>query len=147
MKLGEWLKDYRTKNNMTLQDLSRVCGFSKSYIGALEQGINPTTGKPFSPTIKTFEKIAKGTGHDLDSLLKLLDGDQSVKLNPRQITLSEEETWLIDGYRDLNEGGKQLIQGMIFQLRGASSKRKRTLARKQNLVPIKQLSAPNAVAV
>ena len=69
------VKNVSTKHNMTMQDLADACAFSKSYIGALEKGINPSTGKPYSPTIQTFEKIAKGTGQDLNSLLKNLDGD------------------------------------------------------------------------
>lgn len=71
MKLGAWLKMYRAKHNMSMQELAYACGFSKAYIGALEKGINSSTGKPYSPTIQTFEKIAKGTGQDLDSLLKM----------------------------------------------------------------------------
>lgn len=74
MKLGEWIAIYRARNNLTMQNMADACGFSKAYI-MLEKEINPTTGKPVSSTIQTFEKIARATGQDLDSLLKILDGD------------------------------------------------------------------------
>lgn len=108
MKLGEWLKMYRTKHNMTMQDLADACGFSKAYIGALEKGINPSTGKPYSPTIQTFEKIAKGTGQDLDSLLKNLDGDQPITLNaPSSIELSDEQVNVLKAFDELNNEGRR----------------------------------------
>ena len=100
---------YRTRhNNMTMQDLAAACGFSKAYIGALEKGINPSTGKPYSPTIQTFEKIAKGTGQDLDSLLKSLDGDQPITLNaPSSIELSDEQVNVLKAFDELNSEGRR----------------------------------------
>ena len=80
MKLGEWLKKYRTEHQMSMQEMADACGFSKAYVSLLEKGINPTTKKPFSPTIQTFEKIARATGQDVDSLLKILDSEQPVTL-------------------------------------------------------------------
>ena len=107
MKLGEWMKMYRARNNMTMQDLAKACGFSKAYIGALEKGINPSTGKPYSPTIQTFEKIAKGTGQDLDSLLKALDGDQPITLNAPPKSLSDEQENILKAYDELNSEGRR----------------------------------------
>lgn len=60
-----------------MQAFADLCGFSKAYIGQLEKGVNPTTGRPISPTMQTFEKIARGTGRKVDDLLKDLDEDQS----------------------------------------------------------------------
>lgn len=115
MRLGEWLKWYRAKHKMTMKELADTCGFSKAYIGMLEKGINPTTGKAVSPTLQTFEKIARGTGQDLDSLLKLLDEDQPVtvsKLKP----LDSEEMKLIDNYRELNAEDKDFLWNIIQRL-------------------------------
>ena len=41
MKLGEWLTMYRTRNNLSMQNMADACGFSKAYVGMLEKGINP----------------------------------------------------------------------------------------------------------
>ena len=81
MKVGEWLKLYREQHNLSMQALADLCGFSKAYINVLEKGVNPKTGKPISPTMQTFEKIALGTKTDVDTLLKILDGDQPITVN------------------------------------------------------------------
>ena len=113
MKLGEWLKMYRARHNMTMQDLANACGFSKAYIGMLEKGVNPTTGKPVSPTIQTLDKIAKGTGQDLDSLLKNLDGDQPVTITKSTNTLSDEQTTMLKAYDELPNDGRRDFWGYL----------------------------------
>ena len=115
MRLGEWLKSYRKNNRMTMQDLADACGFSKAYIGALEKGVNPSTGKPYSPTIQTLTKIAQGTGQDLDSLLKVLDGDQPITISPLN-TLDGEEMKLVDSYRILDTEDKNFLWNVIQRL-------------------------------
>lgn len=107
MKLGEWLKMYRTRHNMTMQDLANACGFSKAYVGMLEKGVNSTTGKPVSPTLQTLDKIARGTGQDIDSLLKFLDGDQPVIITTSPNALSDEQATLLKAYGELNSDGRR----------------------------------------
>lgn len=80
MTLGDWIKKYRAEHHLSMQDVANACGFSKAYIGQLEKGINPSTGKPISPTLQTFEKIAKAVGMDVDTLIKSLDDDQPVTI-------------------------------------------------------------------
>ena len=53
MKLGEWIRNYRTQHGLSMQKMADLCGFSKAYVGVLEQGINPTNNKPISPTIQS----------------------------------------------------------------------------------------------
>lgn len=117
MKLGEWLKAYRNKHNMTMQDLANACGFSKAYIGILEKGVNPTTGKSVSPTIQTLDKIAKGTGQDIDSLLKFLDGDQPVTIPRSFNNLSDEQTTVLNIFDSLNVEGRNLFMGILKSLK------------------------------
>ena len=82
MTLGEWIKNYRDTHSLSMQDMADMCGFSKAYIGQLEKGVNPSTGKPISPTIQAFDKIARAVGLDLDAFLKELDDTQLVTLLP-----------------------------------------------------------------
>ena len=91
MKLGEWIKQYRAERKLSMQDFADMCGFSKAYIGQLEKGINPSTGKPISPTIQTFNKIAVAVGMDLDKFLNMLDTDQKVTINNFTPTLNERD--------------------------------------------------------
>lgn len=91
MKLGEWIKQYRAERKLSMQDFADMCGVSKAYIGQLEKGINPSTGKPISPTIQTFNKIAVAVGMDLDKFLNMLDTDQKVTVNNFTPTLNERD--------------------------------------------------------
>ncbi len=91
MKLGDWLKIYREQHDLSMQELADLCGFSKAYINILEKGINPKTKKPVSPTIQTFEKIARGTNTNIDALLKILDGDQPITLGATSTVTPTEQ--------------------------------------------------------
>ncbi len=126
MKLGEWIKEYRTRHGMSMQDMANVCGLSKAYISMLERGINPTTQKPVSPTLQAFEKIAVATGQDVDSLLKILDDEQPITLNPSTVKFSNEEKNLIYTYRELNDADKniilRLLEGLNFSRTSAEIK-------------------------
>ncbi len=82
MHLGEWIKQYRKEHGISMQVMADITGFSKAYIGMLEKGINPTTGKEISPTMQTFNKIASGVGIDVNILIQKLDEDQPVTVKP-----------------------------------------------------------------
>lgn len=74
MKIGEWVRSYRKEHGLSMQAFGDMCGLSRAYISILEKGVNPTTNKPFSPTMQTVQKIAEVTGLDLNSL----DKDQTI---------------------------------------------------------------------
>lgn len=113
MKLGEWLKKYRVDHNMSMQEMADVCGFSKTYVSLLEKGINPTTKRPFSPSMHTFEKIARATGQDVDSLLKILDDEKLMTVKSSSFSFSEEERKLVNDYRNLNFDNRLMIDSLM----------------------------------
>lgn len=80
MKIGDWMKSYRTQHGLSMQAFADLCGFSKAYVSILENGINPTTKKPVSPTMQTFKKIAEATGQDVNAFIENLDNDQPVSI-------------------------------------------------------------------
>ena len=92
MKLGDWIKNYRLKHDLSLQAFADLCGFSKAYAAILEKGINPSTGKPVSPTMQTFEKVAKVAGMDVNEFIELLDKDQTITLNSTE----EKQSYYLD---------------------------------------------------
>lgn len=53
MKLSEFLIQYRREHQMSMDDLSRVSGLSKAYIGMLEKNRNSKNGKPIVPSIRS----------------------------------------------------------------------------------------------
>ena len=117
MRLGEWLKNYREMNNMTLQSMADLCGFSKSYAHMLEKGINPTTNRAVSPTMMTLQKIANATGQDFDSFLRALDDDQPITVQPPEFKMDDEEKKLLECYRGLDAEGKSLMMNLANKLK------------------------------
>ena len=80
MTLGVIIKNYRYRNNITIGEFASACSLSKGYISMLENNINPRNNKPISPTLPSMAKVASGMGIELDTLLKMLDGKQSIQL-------------------------------------------------------------------
>ena len=80
MTLGDIIKNYRDRNNITIGEFASACSLSKGYISMLENNINPRNNKPISPTVPSMAKVASGMGIELDTLLKMLDGKQSIQL-------------------------------------------------------------------
>lgn len=121
MKLGEWIKQYRSEHGLSMQAMADMCGFSKAYIGMLEKGINPTTKKPLSPTLQTFNKIATGVGINIDAFISLLDKDQPITIPHREkakksISVTDAELKHLENYRDLDDTQKKMIDVQINAL-------------------------------
>lgn len=113
MKIGEWVKQYRKEHGLSMQTFGDMCGLSRAYISILEKGINPTTNKPFSPTIQTVQKIADVTGLDLN----LLDKDQKLIINAKKPSInindipSSEDQQLLNLYHQLDVEDRAEIRG------------------------------------
>lgn len=73
MKLGEYVKSYRTLNGLSQRDFAKLAGLTSGYISMLENNKNPQTGKAPIPKIDTYVGIARATGHTLDELLAIVD--------------------------------------------------------------------------
>lgn len=112
MHLGEWIKKYRKEHGISMQKMAEMTDFSKAYIGMLEKGINPSTGKEISPTMQTFNKIAIGVGMDVNDLIQALDGDQPVTIAPApsELEYTDEEKGIIRGYRKAPDNLKQVVK-------------------------------------
>ncbi|MBS5582787.1 helix-turn-helix domain-containing protein [uncultured Megasphaera sp.] len=113
MKIGEWVRQYRKEHGLSMQAFGDLCGLSRAYISILEKGINPTTNKPFSPTIQTVQKIADVTGLDLN----LLDKDQSLIINSKSTddnqNISDADRKLLELYHSLDAEDRAEIRGEI----------------------------------
>lgn len=76
-RLGEFLKACRNEKDLSLRQMEALTGISRTYLGNLEKGIDPRTGKEISPTIPTLEKLASGLNRQLNELL-ILASDESM---------------------------------------------------------------------
>lgn len=80
MTLGDLVKEYREKRNISMEEFSKMSNLSKGYISMLENNINPRNDKPIAPTLPTIKKIALAMNMDIDSILKVLNSDQEINL-------------------------------------------------------------------
>ena len=81
MKLKDIISQYREQYGMSMREFGRKCGLSNAYVSVLESGVNPRTGDPLSPTVDTYQKIARAMGMSLNDLLAMLGDDALVTLN------------------------------------------------------------------
>lgn len=114
MTIGEYVKQYRKSQGLSMQAFGEKCNLSRAYISILEKGINPTTGKAFAPTIETLNKIAEVTGVTIDTLLPMLDSNQLVTVNaPSSLSLTQQEETHIKKYRQLDADGKERVDYVL----------------------------------
>ena len=73
MNLGDLIREYRDSHGLSQRQFAYQCGLSNGYISILEKGINPSTGKPVTPTIPQLKKIADGLGITLSDLFEKAD--------------------------------------------------------------------------
>lgn len=82
MYLGELIREYRKKHDLSMQAFSDRANLSKAYINQLENNRNPKTGDPIVPSIETFYKVAAAMSIPVDELLNAVDENQPLVINP-----------------------------------------------------------------
>lgn len=108
MTLGEFIIKYRKEHGkMSQRAFAKLCGLSPTYIRCLETGRN-TNGSVTTPTIETYNSIAKAVGLSFDELILSVSDD--VVVNPEY---SVKEKQLIALYRKANERDKDLIDKIL----------------------------------
>lgn len=75
MTIGEIIKEYRTKYDVTMDDFAQMCGLSKGYISMLEKNENPRTKLPIMPTTKTLQAVSATLNISVSELMDKL-GDR-----------------------------------------------------------------------
>ena len=81
MTLGEVIKQFREKEDMSQRQFALKCNVSNGYISMLEKGKNPKTDKPIETSLPTLKAIASTMGMSLNDLLTLVDDDISIDLS------------------------------------------------------------------
>ena len=119
MEIKDYVYNYRKEHGLSMQAFGKKCGLSRAYISILEKGFNPATGKPFVPGLATLKRIADCTGADIENLIKMLDGDESVIVNhvaistSKDMELREQEILLINKYRQLDADSQEDVEDYI----------------------------------
>jgi transcriptional regulator with XRE-family HTH domain len=96
--LGEFILQERLRQGISQTELARRSDVSISYLAQIEQGCNPKTGRPISPTMDKVEKLAKGLKVSPDALAAILRGTPS----------PNEPTKQSPGVLSLIQGGKHV---------------------------------------
>lgn len=86
MTLGEYLKDYRKRHHISMQEFSEMSGISKGYISMLERGQHPQSSRALVPSIETIGKIADAIGVSIEELLSQINGDQKIDISHKNKT-------------------------------------------------------------
>ena len=67
---------------------------SKGYISMLENNVNPRNNKPISPTLPSIAKIASAMGIELDTLLKMMDNEQTINLTSENTSTTQNSDFV-----------------------------------------------------
>lgn len=90
MTIGELIKKYREDNDISQRRFAEISGLTNGYISMLESGVNPSTGEPIAPSVKSLKSIADAMGISFDKLLAL--DDFNVDLSEDELaTISSDE--------------------------------------------------------
>lgn len=79
MTIGEFIKAYREKNELSQRQFADKSGVSNGYISMLEKNENPKTGQPLSPSMPVLKKIASAMGMTVNDLCSFVD-DMAIDL-------------------------------------------------------------------
>lgn len=83
--LGKIIKEFRTANNLSIEQFADLSDLSKGYISMLENNVNPRNDKPIDPTFSTLKKIASAMNYDLSELIYTLDSENVHSNTPDEI--------------------------------------------------------------
>lgn len=83
--LGTIIKKYRDEHGLSMDAFAELSGISKGYISMLEKNINPRTGKSITPSLDTYNAVAKALKIDLDKLLSMVDSEEEVFLQSKYL--------------------------------------------------------------
>ncbi len=121
MKLADLVIQYRNAHSLSQRQFALQCGLSNGYISMIEKGVNPSTGKPITPTFPQLKKMASGMNITVMELFERIDDmpiDISGQTSGPQLTVSEcaevaalsyDEVELIRKFRRLDERGKSAV--------------------------------------
>lgn len=106
MTLGEYIKKYREEHEMSGRAFAALVGISPQYASNLEKGKN-NQGKPLSPSIDIYKKIAKATGVDENAFFGMLSDRIEVTHKP------PIRSDVMEQYEALDEHGKEVVKAVL----------------------------------
>lgn len=106
MTLGDYIRCYRKKENLSQREFAIKCNLSNGYISMLERGLNPKTKEPITPSLNQLKKIADGMGVTVNDILLAVDDmpvdvglNTTEKLSPDKPEPTERESKILEAFR------------------------------------------------
>jgi len=103
MTLGEYIMSYRSMHGMSQRKFAALSGLTNTYISNLERGIN-SNGSITTPSLETYQAVAKATGCEAADLIALLDDPGQDPVDPKrgpQFTATQQK--LIDLFPEMTD--------------------------------------------
>ena len=92
MTIGKIVKLYRKEHGLSQRQFAERCGdITYGYISMIEQGKNPSTGKPIVLSIEKVASLARAMGMTLHQLVDLAD-DSPVSVSEKLHSLGDQLT-------------------------------------------------------
>ena len=113
MILGDLIKEYRNKNEMSLRDFAKKCGLSHTYISALEKKYDSRNGKLIAPTLDAVKYISKAMNIPLDNFLKILDDKHEFTVNADAPKYEEPQFYMAPVYGKISAGQPNWVEECI----------------------------------
>ena len=125
MTIGEIVKRYREEHGLSQRQFAERCGdITNGYISMLEQGKNPSTGKPIVPSIEKVASLARAMGLTLHQLVDMADdspvtvGEKLHAIGDQLTAPSRSPEWrvLSEGLGNLEKKNKAAFQATFNYL-------------------------------
>ena len=124
MTIGEIVKQYRDEHGLSQRQFAERCGdITNGYISMIEQGKNPSTGKPIVPSIEKVASLARAMGMTLHQLVDMADdspvstgADEKYRALGQQLTAPSRSTeWrmLSEGLAKMERENKPAFQALL----------------------------------
>ncbi len=117
MTLGDMIKEYLQENSMT--DFSKESGISRAYAYMLIKNKN-NDGREITPSLETIKKVARGIHLPFDEVVARMNDDITIKIprvDPPSLSISPDESSLLEDYRQLNSLGKDKAREYVEDLK------------------------------
>lgn len=108
MTIGEIISDFRSLNNLSLDEFGKLAGMSKSYVYALEKNEHPKTKEPINPSLGIITRVSAATGYSVEEIYSRLGMKNYSGMTPH-FALSDIEMRIIDHFRSADELDKQMV--------------------------------------
>ena len=95
MLLKDVIAKYRSAHNLSQRAFAAKCGVTNGYMSMIENGKNPSTGKPIVPSFSKLKQIANGMDISVHQLIQISD-DMEIDISGEGEMKSESDKSLMD---------------------------------------------------